>query len=112
MKFVISRTSLWKEKPCEEAKMEDVLYLQQRSCSEKEFDEHFSKDEGLWRSQGKNHRVLKNGNICRDQEDTAWVIELEDFKDLIKFAEKYGALVLESGNYNLLEIEIYDDCRE
>ena len=119
MKFVISRTSLYEEKPCEEAFRDKVTYLKvhERACKTfEEYDHRFSKHEGAWLSKGTNHRLTQTG-IYREEgniEEESWFIEINSLEELINFQDKYGSLVLEKwkdGN-RILQLEIYDTYRE
>jgi hypothetical protein len=115
MKFIITKTSAYDEKPCKEAKRTMVETWHTRTCSEKEFNLRFSDREGLWKSKGKNHSITKEGYITRQQDDReAWCVELNSLEELIKFCNKYGQLIVsnEGYDYKNASIEIYDDYRE
>lgn len=119
MKFKISRTSSWNDKPCVEAKKMQFERWHTRTCSEDEYNRKFSANEGKWMSRGKNHFITEKGYVCRQEEDTSdWGIEINSLDDLLKLQKKYGNLIIQeyySSNpksINQLEIEIYDDYRE
>ena len=47
MKFIVTRTSGWKDSPCEEAKRDSIVRVETRTlCSPEEFDAKFSNREG------------------------------------------------------------------
>jgi len=115
MKFIIDRTSYYDGKPCKGAFKSKVEYWHERTCSEEYFDKHFSDKEGLWRSKGKNHTVINKNWITRKEEDNeVWCINIDSLKELLKFMEKYGDIVIMPYSYNNkdIKIEIYDGYRE
>lgn len=70
MKFIIRRTSgRGNSSPCAGSKKEQVVKIETRTLhSPEEFDKKFADREGNWLSVGTNHRIGKNGYICRDRE--------------------------------------------
>lgn len=109
MKFKVSRTSLWNgKKPCEEAYLCYWNVFEIRTCNEVVFNSLHSQDEGRWRDKGKNHTVLKNGDIKRQIDDKEfWTVNIKSLKELMTFVKKYDEVVLCDDS-----IEIYDDYRE
>lgn len=112
MKYVISRASTDKQ-PIKESRREKIFYKHIRYCTEKYFNEHFSAQEGLWRSKGTNHKNMNNGKfIQRDIETEVWVTDM----DFFKIAEKYGELIYvptsQQHQYYIPEIIIYDSYVE
>lgn len=115
MIFTVSRTSMWNEdKPCEEAEKRNFEYWHTRTCTEEKFNEKFSLREGLWRSKGKNHKITKEGYITRQEENRdAWSIEINSLEELMKFYNKYGAIIISEDLFCKSScLEIYDDYRE
>jgi len=112
MKFEISRTSACDEKPCQEAHMISVPRWQTRTCTEEEFNERFSYNEGLWRSKGRKHKTVNDGKWIsrREKNERAWGIEIGSLAEILTLSEKYGDLIFIGGD--MPEIEIYDDHRE
>ena len=106
MKFEIRTSNAWKNKPCEEAKMETQPNIDVRSVdspfkiwkTEEEVQEN-------WFNKGNNHRV-KNGRIIRDLDDEVyWVIEFKNLEELIDFQDKYGEIKISDFATNpLLEL--------
>lgn len=116
MKFIVTRTSGWKDSPCEEAKRDSIVRVETRTlCSPEEFDAKFSNREGKWLSVGSNHRVDKNGWITRDNGTIdVWSVEINNLDELMEFCNKHGDVVIQNYMWNKAykEIEIYDDYRE
>jgi hypothetical protein len=109
--MVCSRTSVWGDKPCDEAELVSYLRVDRRTVDDPMKNPHIGK---LWYDIGHNHRV-ENGMIARDFEDTRWVVRIADEAALQAFCEKYGQVVLtinDSGLQPCYEIEIYDTYRE
>ena len=114
MKFKVRRTSEWGDKkPCKEAKRITLENWHTRTCTELEFNDRFSHQEGLWQDRGKNHQITKEGYITRQMEDIkAWGVEFSSLSDLVAFAKEYGELVISVSSGDMVELEIYDDYRE
>lgn len=82
---------------------------------EEVFNKKYGKEEGLWRSKGKNHIVTEEGFIRRtlDEKESFWTISIADLSDLIELNKKYGNIILSEHWFTLYpKIEIYDDYRE
>lgn len=115
-KFIIKRTSLFDDdvSPIRGAKREKCDRIERRTCTEKEFDIKFSKQEGLWRSRGIKHSTY-NGGMCikrvHPKADTKWFINISSLDDLRKLEEEacYD-LIISFGDQP--SIEIYDAYRE
>lgn len=114
MKFRISRASKLAnlEKPCEEAELSNIKLWDERYCNEETFNRKHGKMDGLWKSKGKNHKTLKNGNIAREVgQNKVWTINISTFKELTNFLDKYGESIIntpkEHEQYGT--ITIYDD---
>lgn len=105
MRFTISRTSVYGEKPCEDAhKIETFRRDERRFSTPDELPDNCSK---LWYKDGSNHRV-ENGHIVRDLPITQWVIDtINTLDDLMEFVKTHDDIVLSDDG-----IEIYDDYRE
>lgn len=104
MKYLVSKTSVYNEKPCEGAYKVLVTIVDRRTvdCPSK------LKYESNWYERGTNHRV-ENGKICRDLgKEEEWEVEIPD---LLEFVKKHERCILriEEGRPS---IEIYDDYRE
>ena len=120
MKFIIKRTSgLANSSPCVEAKEEQVVRIETRTPfhSPEEFDKKFAYREGSWLSVGTNHRIDKNGYICRDCEMmNVWTIEINSIEELIALSRKYGEIIITDHYLDINDmhptLEIYDDYRE
>jgi hypothetical protein len=116
MRFVISRTSLWveEEPPCDDAIKVDVVRIDERTADDPAKIGSSKGNRGWWFEEGRNHRVEK-GRIRRDFDDTAWVVDIKSFDDLMAFCREHGTLVLSAesiNTYGMPGIEIYDDYRE
>jgi len=116
MKFHIDRTSKWEntEMPCEEAFKDTYTRVDIRTTDDPAAIHAYSGRTDWWYNEGQNHRVL-NGHIARDYPDeTGWFVNIDSLEDLLRFADKYGQLVIEEtyGDPNLRSIEIYDTYRE
>ena len=121
MEFEIVRTSTWRDKkPCEEAYRKKIIRIDERKF--KTFEEHDKRlpRDKKWLEKGFNHKIMpKNDNfdsehIYREFDDETWCIKINSLKDLLKLQDKYGDIILSksSKNYNIRELEIYDDYRE
>jgi hypothetical protein len=115
MIYIINRASdLGNKRPCEEAKKKSFIYWDTYFCTEESYNERFSKENGNWRSKGKNHTVTSEGHITRAYEKMLWTIEINNLEDLNKLNEKYGSLIIETPDYynKTHSITIYDDYIE
>ena len=119
MKFIIKRTSgRGNSSPCEEAKEDQVVRTETRTFhSPEEFDKKFANREGTCLSVGTNHRIGKNGYICRDREMMdVWVIEINSIEELVALSRKYGEIIITDHYLDINDmyptLEIYDDYRE
>ena len=117
MKYVVSRTSIWRVDPdippCPGAKIETLMTADIRTVSNP--DELPSKN--VWYSQGQNHRTIE-GCIVRDMPVNVWTVEIPD---LHAFVQEHGDIILshysdivygDGKNLKLFKVEIYDDYRE
>jgi hypothetical protein len=113
MKFRITRTSVYDNvKPCEKAVEGTHLYTHTRTCTEEEFNKRFAHREGLWRSEGINHRVDSRGYIQREDEREGFLIEINSLEELLELITEVDCPVVISKDNPMPEIEIYDDYRE
>ena len=118
MIYLITRTSAYNycgetvNRPCEEAFEKLCRRFQIRTCiDEEEFNTKYSYDEGLWKSKGKNHKIVAEG-IQRELEPVLrWCINIKTIGQLNKFINKYGEIII-SQDDNMKKIEIYDTYRE
>ena len=116
MKFVVTRTSTWfDENPkIEGAKQEELTSLDYRTVAKLKTAEkqHWYKQ---WYDNGINHRE-ENGMVVCDRKKKAkvWTMKINSLDELMKFANKYGNLVMRMGDYKETQdvIEIYDGYRE
>ena len=106
MKFKVTRTSSYNEKPCDEASLTYEPYVDHQNFKTPE--DHDKRFLGSpWFSRGTNHRII-DGTIARDLAPTAvWCVQINSLKQLVEFSKKYGELVLKEDS-----IEIYDTWRE
>ena len=114
MKFVVSHTSGWKEKPCVGAKLEELTYLDYRTVSSLEEAEKLDWYK-FWFDEGINHRVENGMIVCdRKQKKPKWTIEIHDLEDLMFFIEKTDDIIISKVPFKEIkyEIEIYDEYRE
>lgn len=119
MKFIITRTSEWGDSsPCAEAKRDRVVRVESRTFrSPEEYDKKFAAREGAWLSVGTNHRIDRDGYICRDREMMdLWTIEINSIEELVALSRKYGEIIVAdyylNANDEYPTLEIYDDYRE
>lgn len=120
MKFIITRTSDYEDasSPCAEAKEDQVVRIETRALySPEEFDKKFADREGNWLSVGTNHRIGRDGHICRDREMmNVWTIEISSIEELVALSRKYGEIIIAdhylNDNDGYPTLEIYDDYRE
>jgi len=113
MNYIIKRTSVYHDKPCEEAFEAMHEHWHVRTVDEKTFDDRFSNREGLWRSKGKNHSLTEEGYIIRQEDDVkVWTISINNLEELNSFSKKYGSLIISHSRKGSPELEIYDDYRE
>lgn len=107
MIFLITRTSDWDTKPCDEAFEMDYTRIDERII-----DDPFiisCDPQRDWYGVGRNHRV-ENGHLKRDITSKRWFVEFIDFGGLVAFTRKYGECIISPGEPP--SIEIYDDYRE
>lgn len=101
--YLVSRTSCWEGKPCEEAYEVEIMHVGRRNCD----DPNNVPDD--WYKRGSNHRV-ENGSICRDLGWLRrWVVQVNDVMD---FVDNHGCCVVSRDSEGFATIEIYDDYRE
>lgn len=115
MKFRITRTSgscFDEARPCKKAVKGTYLYTHTRTCTEEEFNKRFAHREGLWRSEGINHRVDSIGYIQREDEREGFLIEINSLEELLELIAEVDCPVVISKDNQMPEIEIYDDYRE
>lgn len=108
--WLCERTGNFKDSPCEEAFEIPYVYIDKRNTD----DLCKLHDSKIWYLKGRNHRI-ENGRLTRDLDQKRWVVEINDFNDLLKFCEKHGEIVLSidtDGIDPFFSIEIYDDYRE
>ena len=107
--FLVSRTSAWDERPCDEAFQIDIVRTDTRNVDDPKKIPANNGTDGTWYLDGTNHRV-ENGRIKRDMGVAAvWVVEVSD---LLSFIDKYGECVIGKGINDFYTLEIYDDYRE
>lgn len=114
MIYVLRRTSVFDDKPCDEAIKRSFENWSSRSCTEEYFNQCFSASEGLWRSKGKNHSLIDGGITRQNDNVEKWSIEINTLEELTAFIDKYGSIVIRADwdDPNAKMIEIYDDYRE
>lgn len=121
MKYIVERASTpcWdeeEEKPCEEARRELILCVDERSVDDPAKIPALSKDPQKWYNEAGyfNHRV-ENGHIKRDHYRNGWVIEIPTLEKLHEFISKYGSVVIDPPlkfGETLPTLKIYDDFIE
>ncbi len=110
MYYKVDRASgyYWDQPPCEGAIRKKLPYYHCRSCkSFEEFDTRFEKHEGTWLSKGTEHSVDEYGIYRREGDKEYWVVKISNLKQLQKFIETNGRIVMCSDS-----ITIYDDYLE
>lgn len=112
MKFLVTRTSDWLGKPCEEAYKAEYARLDIRRFKTPE--EYNRKFKDKWEERGNNHRINERGLIQREFTDNDWFIDINTLDELLKFKDKYGSIVIEDSfeNKSITSLEIYDSHRE
>ncbi len=109
MKFKCTRTSTKgydEVKPCDEAILEQVVSVDERTVADPNELTRMSADD--WYYKGQNHR-LEDGHIKRDFMIEAYTIELKDIDSLMNFIEQHGEVIIKHDQEaELPEIEIYD----
>jgi len=116
MQFIVTRTSDWLGKPCDEAKRATATYLDYRrakSLEEAQTKSWFKE----WYDSTTNHRVDPEYGVVvgeAKEKDDVWVIEINSLDELLQFIRKYGQVVISECPYKEYpyEIEIYDTWRE
>lgn len=113
MKFRITRTSTWDQKPIKEAKKVDAIYHDIRTIILEKMQRERPDLYRDFMSEGANHRTAGVESI-RDLEHQIWMIEISSLEELLDLHDKYGEFVITSTRYPEypIEIEIYDDWRE
>lgn len=115
MKFIISKTSSWGDKPIENCSEELVTYIDRRTVSTIEKARNYNWF-NRWFEAGINHRV-ENGNIACDRikKLSVFVVDFSDMDNLMSFIKENGKVIIsQTDEYKEIEwkIEIYDDYRE
>ena len=84
MKYIVERSSIIGEKPCEEAFLStyDIWCKRNRGNTD------------LWQSEGKNHGLTEQGCETRQIIRERWTIELNSLDELNSFVEKYGNVIV------------------
>lgn len=91
-------------KPNKKAKLEFFPVWQERTCSIKEFDDEFGKQEGLWKSKGSEHcEVICERDYCswnksvghkhcrrRMEDKKFWCIDFKSLSELQEFFNEVG----------------------
>ena len=112
MKFIIRRTSIWKDdKPCDEAYEGTYTRMDIRYVKSLDKVKHLA---DTWYTEGVNHRKGK-GCFIREFPDTpAWFVDIDTIEQLTAFMDAYGELVLtwHFNNQDIRVLEIYDTYRE
>ena len=120
-KYRISRTSSCSGRPHPDAIKEVYIHIDRRTVAtlEEAKTKHWYEQ---WYIRGVNHRIERGMIACdvkyidgKSRLFTRWVIEIDDLREWI---EQLGEEVVISPTYSdnatepLMEIEIYDDCKE
>jgi hypothetical protein len=84
------------EQPC--------IWLDQRTTDDPAKIPSAKGERDWWYADGSNHRLLENGNICRDFPTTRWFVEFEELVELLSFLYVYNATL--DRVYNMDEWEI------
>jgi len=114
MKYLVTRSSFYgatDKSPIDGAVKENYL---KRSVDNrfKTFEEHDKFASGAtFLSIGQNHRE-EGGAIIRFFNEEGWFIEIENLKDFIGRVGDCVVSVVEVGEDDIIQIEIYDDYRE
>ena len=115
MKFIVTRVSRGDDTPpCKEAKEAVYTRIDERLCNDPaKIPAYKGQSPDWWLKEGRNHRV-EHGHIMRDFDTTGWFIELDTMEDLLRFRNKYGAIIIQqwSDNPSILELRIYDGYNE
>ena len=116
MKLIVTRTSDWLGKPCDEAKRAKATYLSSLNAKSLKEARSFPWFEA-WYNSTTNHRVdPKQGIVVGEwkEKQDVWVIEINSLDELLQFVQKYGRVVIQDSQYKEYpyEIEIYDTWRE
>ena len=106
MKYIITRSSAWDEKPIESATTAQVHFYSYRYTSIKH-------NPNLWNEFISKHHDIKT-SIVRGTENLpsdVWVAEVDDLHEFVRI---YGTIILKEADNEegLWTIEIYDDYRE
>jgi hypothetical protein len=112
MNFLCTRTTVYGEKPCDQATPIEVYRIDRRTVDDPMKIRYIGAD---WYKHGKNHRV-ENGWICRDVGPTKeWAVNIDNLDELAAFTVKHGgSVVIASENTvpPMMSVEIYDGYRE
>lgn len=116
MKYIVERTGYVREKqPCEEA-YQDVHYVVERfKWAQDDFSLKHQNLNRKWQDVETAYQITKEGQIVkRIAQEERWTIELNSLEDLMRFIDKYGQVVINTGQGTTESpvIEIYDDWRE
>jgi hypothetical protein len=113
MKFIISRTSAYGNKPLGIAIKEKLTYLDRRTLTLENMKKNRKDLYSHFMCHGKNHRT-EGTCAVRDVDQEDWTIEINSLEELIELKDKEGKLIVKGTEYKEIpyEIEIYDDYRE
>ena len=109
MKCIVSRTSMYDSKPCEEAVLEEVTNYTDCTC--KTIEKAMKLE---WVRNGIPEQRKGFVRVYDKDKEKRWTIEFDNLTDLLKLYDKYGELIItDSGCKEIpIELEIYDTYRE
>lgn len=111
MKYICERTSAYKEKPCDEARQEEVSTYFCRTLPKEEMAIHHKNEDF---TEYENITLLDGRSGCRKKEKMdAYTVEINNIEQLMDFIKKHGEIIIyETDRYDFPVIEIYDTWRE
>ncbi|MGW7932807.1 hypothetical protein BU107_13915 [Staphylococcus xylosus] len=115
MEFIIKRTrGLSDNKPLDIAYLKQVENYDDRTISTfEEFDKRFGRVYGEFTSKGRDHKINSRGRIQRTFDEDEWCVNIEDLNRLVELSKvEDDIIIINTPEYNLPVLEIYNDYRE
>ena len=105
MDFIISRESIYDDRPCDEAVEIECTYRDERAVSTLAEAEKMFWYEG-WYTRGINHREEDGYVVCDVSGYNQWMVSINGLVELVQFMSKYGNIVISKSRYNEYRNEI------
>lgn len=108
--FMVSRTTSWDSKPCDNARQCEYTYIDRRWVNDPAKVPAHKGDSKWWYGEGTNHRI-ESGKIVRDRGTTeSWFTEISDLMEFVRYHKEPCIFSIDEDGFQ--EVEIYDGYRE